>query len=430
MRIFSCSISPASRGSGEDPVVAALALENGNVELWSCASRDDTRKERKHIYEQAHGNEEALRICWNRSGNLLVSGGGDGRINLLSSDLKRKSSFDLDITSEEDQAVYACWFGDDTNLRYAYYNLIDLYDTETHQCTLRLDAGHDAKLTSFRNPSGTRLVFDASESPDKSVIVAAISDGSLAYFDPRQGSEPLSVLQMHREAMTSCSFSGSGRSLVVGSIDGHASVWDVRNWKQSARTELKTSTIYGAHFAPDSETRFCSWAANVITIWEAEKAVLEHQIEFDVLTLSELNGVVLACGTLDEEDSSAHGKTQVDVGQCHSHDHRGHGHSHEHSRHGHSHDHFGHGHEPAILGCGHASHRANSDDCEKAGETTNNVHGVCDNHSFRKINPLDDSPDSDVNGESCCHSGDRISKRRPLAWDCAMYSTSSSTFWF
>lgn len=313
MRTFSCTLSPVINEDG--CASAALALENGNLEIWNVDPQQHCTRQR--IEPNTHGDEEALRTAWNSDGTSIASGGSDGVLCIWDNELNKKQSINLIVKEPEDQAVYACWFRNgDAEVCVAYDDMVCGYDVEKATRVWCHQFEPSVENVTFRNPKGKRLVFDATEHDGLGLVAAALSDGTLGVFDVKSDKTITSV-EAHAKATTSCRFSQStGASIVTGSIDGLACVWDTRTWWRRFATVNHQSAVYGAQFLENEQDRILTWAKQSLIAWgTTNKEKHATPLDFPVICADERHGLTLACGEMEPSVED----------HCCSHDHSHHG---------------------------------------------------------------------------------------------------------
>jgi len=356
MRVFACSVSPVAN---QDVPKAALAVENGNVELWDIGLQS-SKRHLSRVRTARHGSEETLRTAWSNDGSVIISGGSDGLLKLWDGELGFRSEIALEVKEPEDQAVYATWFRKgDREVCVAYDDLVCGYDAESRTRIWKHKFDRAEQLVTPRNVLGKRLVFDAHEQAGNSGLVsAALSDGSFTLVDSKSNSL-VRRIDAHSAATTSCRFSTN--SVVTASVDGTACVWDMRTWKKTFVTPSLKTIVYGAHFIKE-ESVVLAWARNALLWWDVSNSQQGQmmELEFPVICVDQGHGILLACGELEEESETCR-----------------HGHSHAPDPHG-----TGHSHGVAEGSCHHHGHSHSipaSHDCN--GKDDNSASA---NHDERK----------------------------------------------
>jgi WD40 repeat protein len=134
--------------------------------------------------------------------------------------------------------------------------VVDLWDTQTLECTSRL-RGH------------TALVYSVAFSPDGRRLVSASSDRTVRVWDVLTG-QCVAVLQGHTDEVLTATFHPDGTRVASGGRDGAVWLWDLATGQEVARLRGHTNYVYSLAFSPDGKSLVSGSGDNTVRLWDTE----------------------------------------------------------------------------------------------------------------------------------------------------------------
>lgn len=178
-----------------------------------------------------------------------------------------------------DEGTVRIWEAQTGDLVDVYYDHADMitalqFAPDNPSVSRALTASFDstAKLWYTENAETIRTfkhngaVFDATFSPDGTLIATAGADSLAILWDTKTG-EMLYKLEGHTEAVLSLAFSPDGTKLLTTSADGTARVWDTRKGTALERLAGHKTIVFSGVFSPDGNRIVTCSADSTIKIW-------------------------------------------------------------------------------------------------------------------------------------------------------------------
>ncbi|MGF1456269.1 MAG: TIR domain-containing protein, partial [Alphaproteobacteria bacterium] len=128
-------------------------------------------------------------------------------------------------------------------------------------------ASHDWRLTSNLSQH-TRDVTSAVFSPDGGTVLTGSRDHTARLWDSASG-QTLQVLEGHDGAVYSAVFSPDGRTVLTGSEDGTARLWDAASGKTLQVLQGDMVNVNSAVFSPDGGTVLTASEDGTARLWDA-----------------------------------------------------------------------------------------------------------------------------------------------------------------
>jgi WD40 repeat protein len=117
--------------------------------------------------------------------------------------------------------------------------------------------------------AAVNFAFDASFSPDRTLVVVACSHNEARLWRVSTG-EMVQSLSGHSERLRSADFSPDGALIVTASEDNTARIWDAATGRNVATLAGHRGGVSSAAFAPDSSRVVTSAGDNIVRIWRIE----------------------------------------------------------------------------------------------------------------------------------------------------------------
>lgn len=142
----------------------------------------------------------------------------------------------------------------------------------------------------FSGHTGT--VMSVCFSPDGETVLTGSEDGTARLWDTETG-RTLAVLTGHSKEITSARFSPDGKTILTGSHDKTARLWDAQMGKEKAKLEGHTGPVMSVCFSPDGKTALTGSLDGTARTWSADTG--KEKVAFK----GQMGGVVCACFSPD-----------------------------------------------------------------------------------------------------------------------------------
>jgi len=230
-----------------DGAVFATATENGVAQLWNTSSKQPIGEPMTH-------DGRITSIGFSRGGAVFLTAGWDGKLQIWNSKSSKAAYPVLQSETEITCAQFAP--GDDVVAAGSRDGLVKIWSIAAHRGqTPRQTLNHKAAITDLAFSSNGRFIATASEdgtaviwnvrsgqtvcdplrhrfavsavrfTPD-SLKIATASDSTAQVWDVATGAAITESLQ-HEKPIACLAFSSDGRTLVTGSADRTARIWDL-----------------------------------------------------------------------------------------------------------------------------------------------------------------------------------------------------------
>ena len=235
----------SGNGDGEKGNFVAVGSFEKQIEIWNLDILD-------MVYPTItlNGHTDAvMSLSWNRQGrNFLASGSADHSVLLW--DLSHPEKALRSFNHHKDKVQSVAWNPMQATeiVSAAYDGLVRLFDVRAPQEGISFvsELKGDVEQIKWRPQGNSFAVSDES--------------GRVSFYDPRNGSGPLSVLDAHAKATTCIDFCGidqNGNSLLLtASSDKSLKIWSIdptsTNFNCLLSREMGVGKIFAAGFLPDA----------------------------------------------------------------------------------------------------------------------------------------------------------------------------------
>jgi len=139
-------------------------------------------------------------------------------------------------------------------------------------------------------------------SPDGGTVLTGSSDNTARLWDARTG-KPLTAPLQHQSAVNAVAFSPDGGTVLTGTSDNTARLWDARTGKPLTAPLQHQGFVVAVAFSPDGGTVLTGSWDNTARLWDARTgkpltAPLQHQGSVVAVAFSPDGGTVLT-GSMD-----------------------------------------------------------------------------------------------------------------------------------
>jgi WD40 repeat protein/serine/threonine protein kinase/tetratricopeptide (TPR) repeat protein len=112
-------------------------------------------------------------------------------------------------------------------------------------------------------------VRSAAFSPDGKTILTGSEDKTARLWDATNG-QPIGQPMVHSDIVTSVAFSPDGRTILTGCWDNGARLWDAASGRPIGRPMLHSSAVRSVAFGPDGQTILTGCNDNTARLWDTK----------------------------------------------------------------------------------------------------------------------------------------------------------------
>jgi WD40 repeat protein len=160
-------------------------------------------------------------------------------------------------------------------------------------------------------PKGQLMAFEGHEdgvrsvavSPDGETILTGSEDDPARLWDIETGRE-VHRFEGHESSVYAVAFSPDGDTVLTGSLDDTARLWNAEEGREIRRFEGHHSSVYAVAFSPDGETALTGGWDNTARLWDIETGREVHRFEGHESSVYAVDfspdGDTVLTGSLDE----------------------------------------------------------------------------------------------------------------------------------
>jgi WD40 repeat protein len=230
----------------------ASASEDGTIRLWDAETADNVAT--------LTGHTGIVRsVAWSPDGQQLASASDDGTLRLWR--IEPAESVTV-WTAPADYVLDAAWSPDGQWLASANF---DLSDDEPAQIQLwNIDSGESTKISSGHSGNIQSIAW----SPDADRLASAAADNSIHLYDAHTGAL-LATLAGHTDVVNDVAWRPDGRQLASASADRTTRLWDAHTGQNTMTLTVQDGIVYGVAWSPDGQRLASASSDHVVRLWDA-----------------------------------------------------------------------------------------------------------------------------------------------------------------
>ncbi|MCO6439472.1 MAG: protein kinase [Phycisphaerae bacterium] len=258
-RALSLAMSPDGQrfAIGDERGWVSLWTESGDSPLWAVRAHDS-----------------ATAVCFSADGQIVASGGEDGRVAALDAD----SGAELVSLDSYPSAVLAVAFRMDGSGLFSIARDGTLRESDLQRIGEMREVKLIAALPAIspdgepvaesrpESPAKLPTLYSAAFSPDRTRIATSHTDGSLRLWDLETG-QLLRELSGYVRGITASAFSNDGRWLVGGGRDHVLRLWDMESSAPLDAIHGHTGIVVSSAFSPDNRVLATGGDDKTILLW-------------------------------------------------------------------------------------------------------------------------------------------------------------------
>ncbi len=217
----------------------ATGTREGRIRLWDATTSRHHRSFRGHAIvnlfinlfkKREHTNVEVWALAFSPDGKIIASGSQDKTIQLW--DIEKRSKL-ATLKAHVGWITAVAFSADGKTLASGDANkVIKLWGVDTYK--------ERATLSGHKNTISTLTFAPEGKSLYSGCLASASYDGTIRFWNPKNGEELATLTSGHTESVKTVAFSEDDTELTIAAFNGTANVWNLQ-------TEHKTITFDNQH---------------------------------------------------------------------------------------------------------------------------------------------------------------------------------------
>jgi WD40 repeat protein len=236
---------------------ALTACDDGAAQVWDVSNGQPITSPMKH-----GGAIEA--VAFSPDGKLVLTGSDDRTARLWDARTGEPRGF----TMTHEYAVLAVGFSPAGNLALtaSFGGTARLWDARTGRPMLKPAKDGDAHVAIAMRHKDS--ILTAAFSPDSQSVLTGSRDQTARLWDARTG-EPIGEVMVHKHSVVAVAFNPNGKSVVTCSEDGTARLWDAHSGQPIGSPMLHKGPVVAAAFSPNGQVVLTGSYDRTARLWNS-----------------------------------------------------------------------------------------------------------------------------------------------------------------